>query len=167
MAQSGESHYSVVEFDRYGRALSLEEKPRTPKTDFAVTSLYFYDNDVLDIADALKPSARGELAITAVNCAYLRQDALRVEQLKRGSLWLDTETHESLLQASNLMETIESRTRLKVCCPEEIAFRSGFIDAGQLKRLAQPLAATRYGTYLLELAQVRVAPSVREAEALQ
>jgi glucose-1-phosphate thymidylyltransferase len=144
--------YGVVDFDERGNALSLEEKPARPKSHFAVTGLYFYDNAVLDIAASLKPSARGELEITDVNREYLKRGALRVERLGRGAAWLDTGTHDSLLQASVFIETIESRQGLKVCCPEEIAFRCGYIDGEQLERLAHPLAKTKYGVYLLELA---------------
>ena len=148
--------YGVVQFDRDGRAILLEEKPERPQSNFAVTGLYFYDNDVLEIAACLKPSARGELEITDVNRAYMERGLLNVELLGRGSAWLDTGTHESLLQAAMFIETIESRQGLKVCCPEEIAFRAGYIDAEQLERLAHPLAKTRYGSYLLELAQGQV-----------
>ena len=147
--------YGVVQFDQQGRALDIEEKPAHPKSNHAVTGLYFYDNEVLDIAAALRPSARGELEITDVNRTYLERGTLRVEQFGRGVAWLDTGTHESLLQAAMFIEAIETRQGLKVCCPEEIAFRSGYIDGAQLERLARPLAKTGYGTYLLEIASGR------------
>jgi len=143
--------YGVVQFDDRGRALDIEEKPAQPKSHYAVTGLYFYDNRVLDIAASLKPSARGELEITDVNRAYLEDGSLRVELLGRGIAWLDTGTHESLLQAAMFIEALESRQGLKVCCPEEIAYRCGFIDATQLERLARPLARTSYGAHLLEI----------------
>ncbi len=143
--------YGVVQFDAGGNALDIEEKPRNPKSHYAVTGLYFYDNDVLEVAAALKPSARGELEITDVNRSYLERGALRVELLGRGVAWLDTGTHESLLQAAMFIEAIENRQGLKVCCPEEIAYRSGYIDGAQLERLALPLAKTAYGEYLLEI----------------
>ena len=143
--------YGVVSFDAAGRAVSLEEKPARPKSNFAVTGLYFYDNQVVDLAAQLRPSARGELEITDLNRLYLDRGALSVELLGRGVAWLDTGTHESLIQASMFIEAIEARQGLKVCCPEEIAFRSGFIDATQLERLAAPLAKSGYGTYLLDI----------------
>jgi glucose-1-phosphate thymidylyltransferase len=148
--------YGVVQFDAHGNALDIEEKPKQPKSHHAVTGLYFYDNDVLDIAAALRPSPRGELEITDVNRAYLERRALRVEILGRGVAWLDTGTHESLLQAAMFIEAIESRQGLKVCCPEEIAFRAGYIDAARLEELALPLAKTGYGAYLLEIARGQV-----------
>jgi glucose-1-phosphate thymidylyltransferase len=145
--------YGVVQFDAEGRALDIEEKPRQPRSHYAVTGLYFYDNTVLELAAGLKPSARGELEITDVNRAYLARRALQVELLGRGIAWLDTGTHESLLQAAMFIEAIETRQGLKVCSPEEIAFRSGYIDAGALERLAAPLAKTGYGEYLLAVAR--------------
>ena len=148
--------YGVVQFDADGNALDIEEKPKQPKSHHAVTGLYFYDNEVLDIAAALRPSPRGELEITDVNRTYLEQRKLRVEILGRGVAWLDTGTHESLLQAAMFIEAIESRQGLKVCCPEEIAFRAGYIDAARLEELALPLAKTSYGTYLLEIARGQV-----------
>jgi glucose-1-phosphate thymidylyltransferase len=147
--------YGVVQFDAECRALDIEEKPQQPKSNYAVTGLYFYDNDVLDIAASLKPSARGELEITDVNRAYLQRGRLQVELFGRGVAWLDTGTHESLLQASNFIEAIQNRQDLKVCCPEEIAFRSGFIDAANLEKLAAPMSKTEYGQYLLGLLSER------------
>lgn len=143
--------YGVVHFAEDGRALGIEEKPRQPKSHHAVTGLYFYDNDVLRIAAELKPSARGELEITDVNQAYLERGRLHVERLGRGIAWLDTGTHESLLEAAMFIEAIEKRQGLKVCCPEEIAFREGYIDSGQLERLGSQLAKSGYGSYLLEV----------------
>ena len=143
--------YGVVEFDAEGRALSLEEKPRTPRSNWAITGLYFYDATVADIARGLTPSDRGELEITHVNLEYLRRGTLRMELLGRGMAWLDTGTHESLHDASAFIETIEKRQGLKIACPEEIAFRMGYIDAPQLRRLAEPLASSAYGQYLLAL----------------
>ena len=143
--------YGVVEFEPDGRVVGIEEKPETPKSHYAVTGLYFYDNQVLDIARNLEPSARGELEITDVNVAYLRRDQLRVEILGRGMAWLDTGTHESLNQAAEFVKTIEDRQDLKVCCPEEIAYRMGYIGAEQVVRLAEPLKKNAYGRYLMEL----------------
>jgi len=143
--------YGVVNFDANGKALGIEEKPSQPKSSYAVTGLYFYGNDVIDIAAALAPSPRGELEITDVNKQYLSRGQLQVELFGRGTAWLDTGTHESLLQAAMFIETIENRQGWKVCCPEEIAYRAGFIDAGQLEKLAYPLRKTEYGTYLTGL----------------
>ena len=147
--------YGVVEFDSAGRALSIEEKPKSPRSHFAVTGLYFYDNAVVDIAKDLRPSARGELEITDVNRVYLQREQLRVEMLGRGTAWLDTGTHESLLQASMFIEAIENRQGLKVNCPEEIAYRAGWISAADLEELARPLAKTGYGQYLLSVLNER------------
>jgi glucose-1-phosphate thymidylyltransferase len=144
--------YGVVSFDEQGRALDIEEKPRQPKSHYAVTGLYFYDNEVLRIAACLRPSARGELEITDVNRAYLEQGNLRVELLGRGVAWLDTGTNESLLQAAMFIEALESRQGLKVCCPEEIAYRAGYIDVEQLRRLAGDVGKSGYGAYLIDLA---------------
>jgi glucose-1-phosphate thymidylyltransferase len=143
--------YGVVEFDDGRRAISIEEKPLKPKSNYAVTGLYFYDNQVCDIAASIKPSARGELEITDVNRAYLERGTLNVELMGRGMAWLDTGTHESLLDASQFIATIEKRQGLKVACPEEIAYRKGYIDATQLEALAQPLQKNGYGQYLLRL----------------
>jgi glucose-1-phosphate thymidylyltransferase len=143
--------YGVVTFASEGRALDIVEKPKEPASNWAVTGLYFYDNRVLDIASQLKPSARGELEITDVNRAYLEMKTLRVEKLGRGIAWLDTGTHETLMQAANFIETIEERQGLKVACVEEIAFRMGYIDAGQLETLARPLLGNGYGQYLLDI----------------
>ncbi len=143
--------YGVVEFDGGGRVLSIEEKPQTPRSHYAVTGLYFYDNRVVEVAENLEPSARGELEITDVNVDYLRRDELRVEIMGRGMAWLDAGTHESLQQAGNFIETIEQRQGLKIGAPEEISYRKGYIDAGQLEALAAPMKKNDYGRYLLEL----------------
>lgn len=143
--------YGVVGFDSHGQATSIEEKPTHPLSNFAITGLYFYDNQVIDIVRDLKPSARGELEITDVNKVYLQQKQLQVETLGRGFAWLDTGTHESMNEASMFIETVERRQGLKIACPEEIAYRNGFINANQLQRLAQPLIKSGYGQYLMQL----------------
>lgn len=146
--------YGVVAFDAEFKPIDLEEKPKQPKSNYAVTGLYFYDNSVISIAKALKPSPRGELEITDVNREYLRRGTLRVERLNRGSAWLDTGTPSSLLQAASFIEVVEQRQGLKISCPEEIAWRMGYISSDQLRAVAQPLAKNEYGRYLLELLQV-------------
>ena len=143
--------YGVVAFDDAGRVVDLEEKPRQPKSNYAVTGLYFYDNDVVSIAREIRPSPRGELEITDVNRVYLDRGLLNVELMGRGFAWLDTGTHQSLLAAANFIQVVEERQGLKIACPEEIAYRLGYIDADQLRELAGPLEKSGYGTYLLEL----------------
>ncbi len=143
--------YGVAEFDRDGRVIGLEEKPARPKSNYAVTGLYFYDHRVSEFAASLKPSPRGELEITDLNRCYLDEGSLRLEKLGRGYAWLDTGTHESLLQASNFIETIEQRQGLRVCCPEEIAYANGWVDARQLEALAAPLLKSGYGEYLMQV----------------
>jgi glucose-1-phosphate thymidylyltransferase len=145
--------YGVAEFDPAGKVIGLEEKPSKPRSNYAVTGLYFYDGRASDFAAELKPSARGELEITDLNRRYLEEGSLHMEQLGRGYAWLDTGTHQSLLEASNYIETIEARQGLRVCCPEEIAWNNGWIDAEHLNELARPLAKSGYGQYLLSLAE--------------
>ncbi len=152
---SDPERYGVVAFDGDGRAISIEEKPKEPKSNHAVTGLYFYDSQVVDIAAQVKPSERGELEITDVNRAYLEAGTLRVERLGRGFAWLDTGTHDSLLQAAQFVQTVEARQGLKIACPEEIALHKGFIDAEQVARLAEPLKKNSYGQYLLSLLRER------------
>lgn len=145
--------YGVVEFDDEGKAISLEEKPKNPRSNYAVTGLYFYDKDIVDVAKSIKPSARGELEITDVNKVYLERGKLSVEKMRRGYAWLDTGTHESLLQAASFVQTIQTRQGLKVSCIEEIAYRMKYIDTNQLLKLAEPLSKNDYGQYLQRLAQ--------------
>jgi glucose-1-phosphate thymidylyltransferase len=148
--------YGVVEFDAQRRALGIEEKPKQPRSDYAVTGLYFYDEQALQLTQSLKPSPRGELEITDLNRAYLERGELQVEVMGRGYAWLDTGTHESLIAAATFIEAMETRQALKVACPEEIAYRQGFIDADQVRALARPLANTQYGQYLLSMLNDRV-----------
>jgi glucose-1-phosphate thymidylyltransferase len=152
--------YGVVEFNADGRAVSIAEKPKAPRSNYAVTGLYFYDNQVLDLAASIRPSARGELEITDVNQRYLDAGSLQVEIMGRGMAWLDTGTHESLLQASTFIETIEQRQGLKIACPEEIAYRGGWIDAQAVQRIAEPLKKNGYGQYLLAMLRERVITAV-------
>ena len=161
--------FGVVEFDHLGKVVSLEEKPEKPKSNYAVPGLYFYDNRVVEVAKSIKPSPRGELEITDINNFYLQDESLNVQLLSRGTAWLDTGTHDSLLDASNFIATIERRQGLKVCCPEEIAFRLGYITADQLEMLAQPMKKNGYGQYLLAILEERKEFEMRKryAEAVE
>jgi len=152
---SDPERYGVVEFDEDGEAVSLEEKPAEPKSNYAVTGLYFYDKDIVDVAKSIKPSARGELEITDVNKVYLARHNLHVETMRRGYAWLDTGTHESLLQAGSFVQTIQARQGLKIACLEEIAYRMGYIDAAKVRELAEPLKKNGYGQYLLRMVDER------------
>jgi len=154
--------YGVVEFDERGQALSIEEKPEQPKSSYAVPGMYFYDNNVIEIAKNLQPSVRGELEITDVNTKYLEQGRLRVAKLHRGTAWLDTGTHRSLTQAGNFVQIIEERQGLKIGCVEEVAYRMGYIDRGQLLKLAEPLTKSGYGEYLAQVAEEKVAQEVSQ-----
>lgn len=145
--------YGVVEFDKNGNVISLEEKPKSPKSNYAIPGLYFYDNDVVEIAKNVKPSARGEIEITSINSEYLKKGKLKVETLGRGMAWLDTGTHGSLLEASNFVETVQNRQGLFISCIEEIAYRKGYISKSQLVKLAEPLSKTAYGEYLIRIAE--------------
>lgn len=151
---SDPQRYGVVEFDADGRAVTIEEKPEAPRSEWAVTGLYFYDPDVVEIARNLKPSARGELEITDVNRIYLERGKLTVHRLGRGNAWLDTGTHDSLLEASDFIKAIQHRQGIQICCPEEIAFEQGWIDAAQMKRLGEAMASTAYGRYLIDRAHI-------------
>ena len=148
--------YGVVEFDASGRAISIEEKPKQPRSRYAVTGLYFYDNEVVELAKCLKPSARGELEITDLNRLYLERGTLMVEVMGRGMAWLDTGTHDSLLEAATFIQTLEKRQGLKIACPEEVAYRNGFISADHLRKLAEPLLKSGYGSYLLRVIDEKI-----------